>query len=204
MTKILVLYYSMYGHIKTLAEEVAKGAKEAGVEVDIYQVPETLPEEVLAKMHAPKKADHPVLTDVSKLAEYDGIAFGIPTRYGRAVAQVSALFDHTGQLWMKGALTGKFATIFSSTATQHGGQETTALTTVPYLAHHGIIFVPIGYGNPAIMGMDEIMGGSPYGASTLAGGDGSRQPTKVEKDVALYQGKYFSGIVKQFVAGKSA
>jgi len=202
--KILVLYYSTYGHILKLAETVAAGAKAAGAEVDIYQVPETLPQEVLTKMYAPPKASHPVLTDVSILKNYDGFAFGIPTRYGRAPAQWSALFDQTGGLWMTGGLVGKFATIFSSTAGQHGGQETTAFTTLPFLVHHGISFVPIGYAHPGTQVMDEVSGGAPWGASTLSKSDGSRQPTKNELDIAEYQGKFFSQQVGYYVAGKAA
>ncbi|KAH8920833.1 benzoquinone reductase [Atractiella rhizophila] len=200
--KILLLYYSTYGHIWKLAESVAKGLKASGATVDIYQIPETLPAEVLTKMHAPPKAQYPPFEDVSLLKGYDGYAFGIPTRYGRAPAQVSAFFDRTGGLWASGALVGKFATIFSSTGSQHGGQETTALSTIPFLAHHGIIYVPIGP-HPGLAEMNEVAGGSYYGAATVAAGDGSRQPSDLELRIAEYQGSHFGNTVNTFVAGKS-
>ncbi|KAH8925264.1 benzoquinone reductase [Atractiella rhizophila] len=200
--KIAIIYYSMYGHIQKLAESVSEGLKATGAEVDIYQVPETLSSEILAKMHAPGKASYPVLEDINILKNYDGFAFGIPTRYGRAVGQISTLFDKTGQLWATGALVGKFATVFSSTASQHGGQETTALTTYPFFAHHGIVIVPIGYSHPKLVEMGEVMGGSAYGAATIAAGDGSRQPSEIELSIAKHQGTLFGNTVNQFVAGK--
>jgi len=202
--KILVLYYSTYGHIQKLAETIAAGAKAAGAEVDIYQVPETLSSDILAKMHAPPKPDYPIFEDVTKFKNYDGFAFGIPTRYGRAPAQWSALFDKTGGLWMSGALVGKFATIFSSTAGQHGGQETTAFTTIPFLVHQGISFVPIGYATPELNEMNEVSGGAPWGASTLASSNGSRLPSENELKIATYQGKYFAEQVGFYVTGKAA
>lgn len=205
-TKIAVIYYSLYGHIRQMAEAAAKGiaAADPSIKVDLLQIHETLPDEVIAKMHgAPKSTDHPVL-DPQKLVDYDGFLFGIPTRYGRAVGQWSAVFDQTGGLWAKGALYGKFAGIFSSTATQHGGLETTALTTIPYLTHQGIIFVPLGYGDPSIMGMGELVGGSPWGAGTMAAGDGSRQPTAGELATAEFQGKAFANVVHTYNKGKSA
>jgi len=186
-----------------MAQEVAKGVESGGAEVKLLQVPETLPKEVLEKMHAPAKPDVPIATP-QDLAEADGIIFGIPTRFGMMTAQMKAYFDATGQLWQKGTLVGKPASIFHSTATQGGGQETTALTTVTQLTHHGMIFVPIGYGNPSLFNMDEVHGGSPYGAGTFAGGDGSRQPTQLELGIAAYQGKYFAGVVNALKAGRAA
>ncbi|EJT97748.1 hypothetical protein DACRYDRAFT_111646 [Dacryopinax primogenitus] len=202
--KIAVIYYSMYGHIKQLAEKAVEGVKSAGASVTLYQFPETLNEEILGKMHAPPKdAAVPIITPAD-LKEYDGIIFAFPTRYGRAVAQASAFFDATGQLWATGALVGKFAATIVSTATQNGGQETTHLTTMPFFAHHGLIYVPIGYVDKNLFNLQEIHGGSPWGASTMASSDGSRQPTDLEKSVAEYQGKYFAGVVNTYVAGKAA
>jgi len=200
--KIHIIYYSTWGHIYRMAQEVAKGVESAGAEVKLFQVPETLPKEVLEKMHAPPKPDVPVATP-QDLAEADGIIFGIPTRFGTMSAQMKAYFDSTGQLWQKGTLVGKPASIFFSTATQGGGQETTALTTVTQLTHHGMLFVPIGYGNPSLFNMDEVHGGSAYGAGTFAGGDGSRQPTQLELGVASYQGRYFAGVVTALKAGRA-
>ncbi|KAH8916674.1 benzoquinone reductase [Atractiella rhizophila] len=204
--RIAIVFYSLYGHIKTLSESVAKGAKAAGATVDTFQLPETLPENVLQLMHAPPKSDYPVLSDPSVLKDYDGFLFGIPTRYGRAPAQWSSFFDTTGGLWMSGALVGKAAGIFSSTGGQHGGQETTALTTIPFLAHHGITYIPIGFADPdkSLLDLSEIVGGSAYGAATISGGDGSRQPSAKELAVAEYQGKYFATQLGYYVAGKAA
>jgi len=198
--KIAVIYYSLYGHIATVAEEVAKGAREAGAEATVFQIPETFTEEVLKTVGAAPRLDHPVIT-LDHLKEYDGYIFGIPTRYGRAVSQISAFFDRTGGLWANGALIRKFGGIFTSTGTQHGGQETTALTTIPFLTHHGIIFVPIGYASPDLTNMDEILGGSAYGAGTMAGVDGKRQPSALELRIARYQGKSFTEVVSQYHRG---
>ena len=161
--KILVVYYSMYGHIATMADKVIEGIKATGAEVTVRQIPETLPAEVLAKMHAPPKRESvPVVTHDDLIAA-DGIFFGFPTRYGMVPAQVKAFWDSTGQLWSKGSLVGKMAATFFSTATQGGGQETTALTFVTQLVHHGIIYVPLGYSCPLLFNLDEVHGGSPYG-----------------------------------------
>mmetsp|Transcript_6253 Transcript_6253/g.8779 ORF Transcript_6253/g.8779 Transcript_6253/m.8779 type:complete len:229 (+) Transcript_6253:90-776(+) len=199
MPKVLVLYYSMYGHIKAMADKVVEGLTEAGIEAVLKMVPETLPAEVLEKMHAPAKPDVPI-ADPHELAEYDGILFGIPTRFGMACAQMKSFLDATGSLWMQGKLVGKPAGIFFSTGTQGGGQETTALTFITQLTHHGMLFVPIGYSSPLIMNLDEIHGGSPYGAGTLAGADGSRMPSELELNVAKHQGSYFAGVVKKLSA----
>ncbi|KAK4048313.1 hypothetical protein OIV83_004834 [Microbotryomycetes sp. JL201] len=200
--KLAVIYASTYGHVKTLAESIAEGAKGTGAEVDIYQFPEILSDEVLAKMHAAPKANYPTITP-NDLTKYDGFLFGIPTRYGRAVASASAFFDQTGGLWASGALVGKFAGIFHSTASQHGGQETTALTTLPFLAHHGIIYVPLSYAHPELAKNEQITGGSAWGAGTIANGDGSRQPSSTELDIATFHGKSFANTVNTFVAGKA-
>jgi len=201
--KVAVLTYSMYGHIDKLADAIEEGLKAAAVTVSRFQFPETLAPEVLEKMHAPSKKTITALTDPTVLKEFDGFLFGFPTRYGRAPAQVSTFFDMTGGLWQAASLHGKFAGIFTSTASQHGGQETTALTTLPFFAHHGLIFVPLGYTNPHLSDNSEVMGGSAWGASTIAGGDGSRQPNAKELDIATGQGKAFGAVVKQYVAGAS-
>lgn len=201
--KVLVVYYSLYGHVAQLADQIAEGAKSTGAQVTVRQIAETLPAEVLAKMGAPPKRDIPIAT-ADDLAAADAIFFGIPTRFGAASAQVKALLDSTGQLWAKGALVGKVASVFFSTATQGGGQETTALTFLTQFVHHGMIYVPIGYSSPLLFNMDEIHGGSPYGAGTFAGPTGSRQPSKLELDVANHQGKHVSNIANELVAGRAA
>ncbi|KAJ1948818.1 hypothetical protein FBU59_001420, partial [Linderina macrospora] len=184
LPKVFIIYYSTYGHVLKLTESIKQGLESTGlVSVEIYQVPETLSDEILTKMHAPPKADYPVIT-ADKLAEADGFLFGIPTRYGTAAAQVKSFFDSTGQLWAKGALQGKLGGFFFSTASQHGGQETTAMTFLPNFAHHGIVFVPLGYKNPNLHINSEVVGGSPWGAGTVANGDGSRQPTELELAIA--------------------
>ncbi|QIW96393.1 hypothetical protein AMS68_001911 [Peltaster fructicola] len=192
--KIAIVFYSLYGHIQKLAEAEAEGIKAAGGTVDLYRVPETLSQDVLTKMHAPPKdTSIQELTDPQKLTEYDGFLLGIPTRYGNFPAQWKAFWDHTGGLWQKQSLHGKYAGLFISTATMGGGQESTALATMSTLAHHGIIFVPVGY-KPAseqLGSLSEVHGGSPWGAGTFAGGDGSRQPTALELEIARAQGKFF-------------
>jgi NAD(P)H dehydrogenase (quinone) len=199
-------YYSTYGHVATLAEEIKKGADTVdGVEATVWRVPETLPEEVLGKMHAPpKREEHPVMT-ARQLAEADGVLLGFPTRFGVMAAQMKAFIDSTGGLWQTQALAGKPAGLFFATGTQGGGQETTALTAVTQLAHHGMIFVPVGATFGAGMfGMDEVRGGSSYGAGTFAGADGSRTPTDTELAMAHHQGKYFATIAKNLKAGAAA
>ncbi|CAO1636517.1 unnamed protein product [Parajaminaea phylloscopi] len=202
MASVAVIVWSLYGHIATLTEQVVEGAKSTGAKVEVFQVAETLSEEVIGKMHGNKAAiaKYPVIAPAD-LERFDGFIFGFPTRYGRAPAQVSAFFDQTGGLWAKGALVGKFASIYTSTASQHGGQETTALTTIPFLAHHGINFVPIGFQFPELSALDEIAGGSAYGAGTIAGGDGSLQPTAKDLAVAKGQGTHFAKVVNQYVRG---
>lgn len=200
--KIALITYSMYGHVDKLADSVEEGLKASGADVSRFQFAETLSAEILGKMHAAPKKSTPVLQDPSVLKDFDGILFGFPTRYGRAPAQVSTFFDMTGGLWQTGALHGKFGGIFTSVASQHGGHETTALTTLPFFAHHGIIYVPLGFANPSLTDNTEILGGSAWGASTVAGGDGSRQPQPKELELAVGQGKSFAAIVNQYVAGK--
>lgn len=193
MTKIAIIQYSMYGHVTKLSESVKKGLEAGGAEVDIFQVPETLPDDVLAKMGAAPKPDFPIITP-DKLTEYDGFMFGISGRYGQVSAQIKAFMDSTGGLWMKGALVGKAAGVFQSTGSQGGGQETIGLTIVPFFAHHGMVFVPLGYVDPKVMTHDEVHGASPYGSGTFAGADGSRMPSQLELDVCETHGKHFASI----------
>ncbi|KAJ3324992.1 hypothetical protein HDV06_005581 [Boothiomyces sp. JEL0866] len=186
--------YSAYGHIKQLAEEELKGLKKAGVDAEIKVVPETLPEEVQKKMHI-AKFDYPVAT-VDDLKNYDGYLFGFATRYGSAPAQFKAFLDATGQLWYTGALKGKVAGIFQSSAGSGGGQETPALTFLPHFAHHGIVYVPMGH-HPHLSVLTEARGGSFWGAGTLAATDGSRQPSTLEKELAEYQGEQFGKFINR-------
>jgi NAD(P)H dehydrogenase (quinone) len=193
MTKILVLYYSMYGHIETMANSVADGARGVpGTEVTVKRVPETMNEE--AFRNAGGKADQaaPVAT-VQELADYDAIIIGTPTRFGNMAGQMRTFLDQTGGLWAKGALAGKIASVFTSTGTG-GGQEMTITSTWTTLAHHGMIIVPIGYTNPALFDISQVGGGTPYGASTIAGGDGSRQPDERELGIAKHQGEYVAKV----------
>ncbi|KAM3204421.1 putative NAD(P)H dehydrogenase (quinone) FQR1-like 1 [Capsicum annuum] len=196
-TKVYIVYYSMYGHVEKLAQEIKKGAASVeGVEAKLWQVPEILSEEILAKMSAPQKGDAPII-EPNDLVEADGFIFGFPTRFGMMPAQFKAFLDATGGLWEAQKLAGKPAGIFYSTGSQGGGQETTALTAITQLVHHGMIFVPIGYTFGAGMfEMEKIKGGSPYGAGTFAG-DGSRQPTELELEQAFHQGKYIATITKK-------
>lgn len=175
-----------------MALSVQEGVKAAGGTADLYQIPETLPSEILEKMHAPPKADDPVAT-TETLTKYDAFLFGIPTRYGNFPAQWKAFIDATGGLWSKGALQGKLASIFVSTGTPGGGQEMTAANAMSTLAHHGMLFVPLGYKNAGALltNLEEVHGGSPWGAGTYAGPTGGRQPTKLELDLAEIQGKQF-------------
>lgn len=196
--KIAVVFYSMYGHIKTLAEAEKAGAEKAGAEVDIFQIAETLPEEVLAKMYAPPKdSSIPVLGSPSELEKYDGILFGIPTRFGNFPAQWKAFWDRTGGQWAAGGFHGKLGGVFISTGTMGGGQESTAIATLSTLTHHGIIYVPLGYAKSfaQLTDLTEIHGGSPWGAGTFAGGDGSRQPSAKELEIATIQGETFAQTV---------
>jgi len=185
-----------------MAQSVVKGVEEAGAEVVIKQVPETLPAEILKAMHAPPKPDVPIAT-VDELPSYDAIIFGCGTRYGGVASQMKAFLDATGQLWQKGALVNKFAGIFTSTATQGGGQETTPMTFATHFAHHGMIFVPLGYVNPSLFNMNEIHGGGPWGAGTFSGPDGSRTPTELELGLAATQGKRVAEVTAAYKRGTS-
>lgn len=192
-----IVIYSLYQHIAKMAESVKAGVEAAGGVATIYQVQETLSEEVLTKMHAPPKPNYPIATpDV--LVEYDAFLFGIPTRYGNFPAQFKTFWDQTGGLWAKGALIGKPAGVFVSTGTLGGGQESTVISTMSTLVHHGIVFVPLGYSHPKMTSMDEIHGGSPWGAGTFAGADGSRQPTPLELELAQAQGLHFYKVIQNF------
>eukprot|EP00250_Pteridium_aquilinum_P033899 c6612_g1_i1 orf=67-678(+) len=200
-TKVYIVYYSMYGHVEKLAMEIKKGADSVeGVEATLWQVPETLHEDILQKMSAPPKSEVPII-EPAQLAAADGVIFGFPTRFGMMAAQFKAFLDATGGLWRSQSLAGKPAGIFYSTGSQGGGQETTALTAITQLVHHGMIFVPIGYTfGGGMFEMEEVKGGSPYGAGTFAG-DGSRVPTKLELEQAFHQGKYIAGISKKLKSG---
>lgn len=193
MAKVLVLYYSTYGHIETMAEAVAEGAREAGAEVVVKRVPETAPEDVAKAGHFKLDQKAPVAT-VDELKDYDAIIFGAPTRFGTVASQMRSFIDQTGGLWFTGALVGKVGSVFTSSATQHGGQESTILGFLPTLLHHGMVAVGLPYAFQGQMGVDEIKGGSPYGASTIADGDGSRQPSQVELAGARFQGKHVATI----------
>ncbi len=188
MTKVLVLYYSTYGHIETMAGAVAEGVREAGAEAVIKRVPETVPEDIARAAHFKLDQQAPIAT-ISELADYDAIIVGTGTRFGRITSQMAAFLDQAGGLWARGALNGKVGGAFSSSATQHGGQETTLFSIITNLLHFGMVIVGLDYGHAGQMKIDEITGGSPYGATTIAGGDGSRQPTENELVGARYQGR---------------
>jgi NAD(P)H dehydrogenase (quinone) len=198
---VQIVFYSMYGHIYRMAEAVAKGAREVeDVEVSLYQVPELVPEEVLARSGATAARAAFARVPVAKpeqLAGADAIIFGTPTRFGNMCAQMRNFLDQTGPLWMKGALVGKVGSVFTSTATQHGGQETTLTSFHSTLLHHGMIIVGVPYSEQRLMNMSEITGGTPYGASTLAGGDGSRQPSENELAVARFQGRHVAQLARK-------
>ncbi|WP_288457324.1 NAD(P)H:quinone oxidoreductase [uncultured Sphingomonas sp.] len=189
MTKVLVLYYSSYGHIEKMADAVAEGARAGGAEVDIRRVAETAPDEVVKAAGFKTDTAHPLIEGPDALADYDAIIVGAPTRYGRMPSQMAAFWDTTGGVWMRGALVGKVGGAFTSTASQHGGQETTLFSIITNLLHHGMAIIGLDYGFQGQMGVKEVHGGTPYGASTLADGDGSRQPSQVDLDGARYQGK---------------
>ncbi|KRD49004.1 MULTISPECIES: NAD(P)H:quinone oxidoreductase [Sinorhizobium/Ensifer group] len=193
MAKVLVLYYSAYGHVETMAYAVAEGAKSAGAEVDVKRVPELVSEEVAKASYYKLDQAAPIAT-VEELAQYDAIIFGAGTRYGTVASQMRNFIDQTGSLWAKGKLVGKVGSVFTSSATQHGGQESTILGFIPTLMHHGMVVVGLPYAFQGQMGLDEIKGGSPYGASTITGGDGSRQPSEVELEAARFQGAHVAKI----------
>lgn len=203
--KVQVIFYSMYGHIYQMAEAVAAGAREVeGAEVTLLQVPELIPEESLIRTGAKAARDkfaHIPFATPDRLPEADAIIFGTPTRFGNMVAQMRNFLDQTGKLWAQGALIGKAGSVFTSSATQHGGQESTILTFHPTLLHHGMVIVGMPYSEARQTGVDEIKGGSPYGASTITGGDGSRMPSEAELGMAAFQGRHVTQIAKK-LAGR--
>jgi NAD(P)H dehydrogenase (quinone) len=188
MSKVLVLYYSTYGHIETMAQAVADGARATGATVDLKRVPETVPQEVAQKAHFKLDQSAPVAT-VAELANYDAIIVGCPTRFGRMPSQMAAFLDQAGGLWARGALNGKVGGAFTSTGTQHGGQEVTLFSVIANLLHFGMVIVGLPYSYQGQTSMDEIVGGSPYGATTIAGGQGQRQPSAIDLDGAKFQGR---------------
>jgi NAD(P)H dehydrogenase (quinone) len=204
MTKVLVLYYSMYGHVEKMSGAVAEGAAAVdGVEAEIKRVPELVPEEVLRKSGAKTDQAAPVAT-VDELPGYDAIIFGTPTRFGNMCAQMRNFLDQTGGLWSKGSLIGKVGSVFTSTATQHGGQETTLTSFHTTLLHLGLLIVGVPYSCKGLSVMDEVSGGTPYGASTMAGTDGSRQPSEGELEIARFQGEHVARIAKKLKQASGA
>jgi NAD(P)H dehydrogenase (quinone) len=189
MSKVLVLYYSSYGHIEKMADAVAEGALSTGASVDIRRVAETAPKEVIEAAHFKTDTAHPLIESPNKLAEYDAVIVGAPTRFGRMPSQMASFWDTTGGLWFTGALIGKVGAAFTSSASQHGGQETTLFSIITNLLHQGMTIVGLDYGFQGQMGVDVVKGGSPYGASTISGGDGSRMPSATELESARYLGK---------------
>jgi NAD(P)H dehydrogenase (quinone) len=200
MAKVLVLYYSSWGHVEQMANAVAEGARSVGAEVAVKRVPELVPEAVAQAAHYKLDQAAPIAT-VDELPDYDAIVFGTPTRYGNMASQMKQFIDQTGGLWAQGKLNGKVGSVFTSTASQHGGQESTILTFLPVLMHLGFVVVGLPYSFQGQMGTDEVKGGSPYGASTIAGADGSRQPAAVELEGARFQGKYVAEIAAK-IAGR--
>lgn len=200
MSKILVLYYSSYGHLAKMADAVAEGARSAGAEVDVRRVPETAPAEVAQAAGFVADHSHPVLEDVNELANYDGILIGAPTRFGRMSSQMASFWDRAGGVWYQGQLNGKVGGAFTSTATQHGGQETTLFSIITNLLHFGLTIVGLDYGFQGQSGVDEVKGGSPYGATTISDGDGSRVPSQVELDGARYQGRKVAELANKIAA----
>ncbi|WP_089175719.1 NAD(P)H:quinone oxidoreductase [Bosea sp. AS-1] len=199
MTKVLVLYYSSYGHIETMAQVVAEGVREAGAQAVIKRVPELVPEEIARKSGFKLDQTAPIAT-VDELPDYDAIIIGVPTRFGNMPAQMKNFLDQTGGLWAQGKLVGKVGSVFTSTATQHGGQESTILSTQIVLLHQGMVIVGLPYSFQGQMTLAEITGGSPYGASTIAAGDGSRQPSQNELAGARYQGRHVAQIASKLAA----
>jgi len=202
--KIQVVFYSMYGHIYTMAESVARGAREVeGAEVTVYQVPELVPQDILEKSgaaEARKTFAHIPTAAPEKLAEADAIIFGTPTRFGNMCAQMRNFLDQTGSLWANGKLVGKVGSVFTSTATQHGGQETTITSFHTTLLHQGMVIVGVPYSEQRLLNMDEITGGTPYGASTIAGGTGERRPSENELAIARFQGRHVAEIAGKLSA----
>ena len=200
MAKVLVLYYSMYGHIEIMADAIAEGARQVdGVEAVVKRVPEIIPEDRARAMGVKLDQKAPIAT-IEELGNYDAIIFGTPTRFGNMAAQMRNFLDQTGKLWMNGSLIGKVGSVFTSTGTQHGGQETTITSFHSTLLHHGMVIVGVPYSCQGLTVMTEITGGSPYGSSTLAGGDGKRMPSENELEIARFQGRHVAGIAKRLTA----
>ncbi|MCF4166154.1 NAD(P)H:quinone oxidoreductase [Zavarzinia compransoris] len=200
MTKVLVLYHSSYGHIETMAKAVAEGAASVeGVEVTVKRVPELMDAETMKQFGMKPDQAAPVAAP-GELADYDAVIFGTPTRFGMMTGQMRNFLDQTGGLWAKGALIGKVGSVFTSSATQHAGQESTILSFHTTLLHHGFVVVGVPFSEPGLSRMDEITGGSPYGASTIAGGDGSRQPSENELTIARFQGRHVATVAAKLAA----
>ncbi|MCO6416271.1 NAD(P)H:quinone oxidoreductase [Siccirubricoccus sp. KC 17139] len=193
MARVLVLYYSMYGHMEIMANAIAEGVREAGAEAVVKRVAELVPQEVLEKSGAKLNQAAP-LASPQEIDQYDAIIVGAPTRYGRMAAQMAQFWDQTGGLWARGALIGKVGSAFSSTASQHGGQETTLMAVHTMLLHHGMVIVGLPYSAQGLTKLDEVSGGTPYGATTIAGGKGERQPSENELELARFQGKHVAQI----------
>ena len=206
--KVQVVFYSMYGHVSTMAEAVVAGAREVeGAEVALYQVPELVPADVLERSGAAaarKAFAHVPVARPDQLADADALIFGTPTRFGNMCAQMRNFLDQTGGLWMKGSLVGKVGSVFTSTASQHGGQETTLTSFHTTLLHLGMIVVGVPYAEQRLLNMNEITGGTPYGASTMAGGDGKRRPSENELGIARFQGRHVAGVARALVLGRKA
>ncbi|MCC5880718.1 MAG: NAD(P)H:quinone oxidoreductase [Idiomarina sp.] len=196
MAKVLVLYYSSYGHIETMAQAVAEGARNGGADVDIKRVPELVPEDI-AKSSGYKVDQNAPIAQVSDLANYDAVIFGTPTRFGMMASQMKNFLDQCGGLWANGTLVGKLGGVFTSTASQHGGQESTLLNFHTCLLHLGFVVAGLPYSFQGQLGIDEVAGGTPYGASTIAAGDGSRQPSETDLDGARFQGEHIAKLAKK-------
>ena len=199
MTKVLVLYYSSYGHLETMADAVAEGARSAGAEAVVKRVPDLVPDEVAKASHFKLDQKAPVAT-VAELEDYDAIIVGSPTRFGRVASQMANFWDQTGGLWFQGKLIGKVGAAFTSTATQHGGQETTLFSILTTLMHHGMVLTGLPYSFQGQMRNDEVTGGAPYGATTIANGDGSRQPSQTELDGARFLGRHAAEVAAKLTA----
>jgi NAD(P)H dehydrogenase (quinone) len=203
MTKVLVLYYSSYGHVEAMAEAEAEGARACGAEAVIKRVPELVPLDVAQKSGFKFDQPAPVAT-IDELPQYDAIVFGSPTRFGSVTSQMRNFLDQAGGLWTRGKLIGKVGSAFTSTATQHGGQESTILTFIPTLMHFGMVVVGLPYSFQGQMGLNEILGGSPYGAATISGADGSRKPSAVELDAARFQGHHVAMVAAKLAGHVNA
>ena len=200
MTRVLIVYYSMYGHVEAMADAVAEGARKVvGAEVAVKRVPETIPEDQARAIGVKLDQKAPIAT-AEELADYDAIIFGTPTRFGNVAAQMRSFLDQTAKMWLNGTLIGKVGSVFTSTATQHGGHETTVTSFHTTLLHHGMVIVGVPYSCRELMTMSEVSGGSPYGASTLAGSDGKRMPSANELAIARFQGRHTAEIAKRLAA----